>query len=63
MVAFSFPFIMQTCWKDHPLAILYYTLAIVVFQVGWAVVQLSHLSLIPELTTLTKVRASLTSLR
>lgn len=41
----------------------YYVPFIAVFQIGWATVQISHLALIPFLTTSDKQRADLNSLR
>lgn len=66
-VVVSFPFIFAnpaalttgTPW----LQMLYFGLFISVFQVSWAIVQISHLSLLPELTSLTEERAQLTAQR
>ena len=46
-----------------PYQILYYACFIVVFQVGWATTQVSHLALIPQLTSDPNERVGLTSLR
>ncbi|KAK9889427.1 hypothetical protein WA026_004697 [Henosepilachna vigintioctopunctata] len=43
--------------------ILYYCVFIVIFQFGWAAVQISHLSLIPELTPNEHDRTRLTAIR
>nr|CAD7445109.1 unnamed protein product [Timema bartmani] len=64
-VAISFPLIFMHCpgsstaWS----ASLYYAAFIVVFQIGWAMVQISHLSLITDLTPSKKERADLTAIR
>ncbi|CAG2058016.1 unnamed protein product [Timema podura] len=64
-VAISFPLIFMHCpgsstaWS----ASLYYAAFIVVFQIGWAMVQISHLSLITDLTPSKKERAELTAIR
>lgn len=42
---------------------LYYTTLIIVFQTGWAIVQISHLALIPDLTPIQSERAELTAIR
>uniref|UniRef100_A0A1B6F907 Major facilitator superfamily (MFS) profile domain-containing protein n=2 Tax=Cuerna arida TaxID=1464854 RepID=A0A1B6F907_9HEMI len=67
LVLVSFPLIFTTpgavmgatVWVQ----MVYFSLSISVFQVGWAVVQIAHLSLLPELTTLTEERAQLTAHR
>ena len=52
-VALTFPFIFNLCIgcenSDHWALFIYYVPFIVVFQIGWAAVQISHLSLIPDL--------------
>ncbi|KAJ8678612.1 hypothetical protein QAD02_014399, partial [Eretmocerus hayati] len=40
-----------------------YVLSIMVFQTGWAAVQISHLSMIPALTSSPLIRAELTAIR
>nr|CAD7394174.1 unnamed protein product [Timema cristinae] len=61
----SFPLIFMHCpgsstaWS----ASLYYATFIVVFQIGWAMVQISHLSLITDLTPRKEERAELTAIR
>ncbi|XP_054277932.1 major facilitator superfamily domain-containing protein 12-like isoform X2 [Macrosteles quadrilineatus] len=67
LVLFSFPLIFTTPAQivDGPVwtQMVYFSISISVFQVGWAVVQIAHLSLLPELTTLTEERAQLTAHR
>nr|CAD7259960.1 unnamed protein product [Timema shepardi] len=64
-VSVSFPLIFMHCpgsssaWS----ASLYYATFIVVFQIGWAMVQISHLSLITDLTPSKEERAELTAIR
>lgn len=66
-VAGSFPFIFAPCvgcnstndWGQ----IFYYSMFIIIFQFGWASVQISHLSLIPELTPNEHDRTKLTAVR
>ncbi|XP_068626251.1 major facilitator superfamily domain-containing protein 12-like [Battus philenor] len=63
----SFPFIFMTCVGcslSHKWAQMYYYASfILIFQIGWAAVQISHLSLIPELTEDSHVRTHLTAIR
>ncbi|KAG8298532.1 Major facilitator super domain-containing protein 12 [Homalodisca vitripennis] len=65
LVLVSFPLIFTTPGAVMGASIwvqmVYFSLSISVFQVGWAVVQIAHLSLLPELTTLTEERAQLTA--
>ncbi|XP_046661470.1 major facilitator superfamily domain-containing protein 12-like isoform X2 [Homalodisca vitripennis] len=67
LVLVSFPLIFTTPGAVMGASIwvqmVYFSLSISVFQVGWAVVQIAHLSLLPELTTLTEERAQLTAHR
>ncbi|VVC90522.1 unnamed protein product [Leptidea sinapis] len=53
-VVMSFPFIFSECVGcsgTHKWAqMVYYAAFIIIFQIGWASVQISHLSLIPELS-------------
>lgn len=42
---------------------IYYGVLIVIFQVGWAVVQIAHLALIPLMTPHQSERAELTTIR
>lgn len=43
--------------------ILYFTIFILLFQFGWPIVQVSHLSIIPEMSRTQKDRSQLTSIR
>ncbi|RZC40568.1 major facilitator superfamily domain-containing protein 12-like, partial [Asbolus verrucosus] len=61
----TFPFIFSPCINSnsHKWAqIFYYCVFIVIFQFGWASVQISHLSLIPELTPNEHDRTKLTAI-
>lgn len=49
--------------QPMPYQLLYFSSFIIVFQMGWATVQVSHLALIPELTSDENERVGLTSLR
>ena len=66
-VMISFPFIFEKCVgiKDPSLntKMVYYSIFVVLFQFGWAAVQISHLSIIPDLTKYENERTSLTSKR
>lgn len=68
-VALSFPFIFNlcvSCASDSPSVaalFIYYTPFIVIFQFGWAATQISHLSLIPELTNDEEEKCSLNAIR
>ncbi|XP_055945683.1 major facilitator superfamily domain-containing protein 12-like [Argiope bruennichi] len=66
-VALSFPFLFSECFgcsnSSQYARFLYYGAFIVIFQFGWASVQVSHLSLIPDLTPLSCERVELNSLR
>jgi Na+/melibiose symporter-like transporter len=44
-------------------ALVYYTPFIVIFQIGWASTQVSHLSVIPNLTPIERERTQLNSFR
>ncbi|KAK7872426.1 hypothetical protein R5R35_007030 [Gryllus longicercus] len=67
LVLISFPLIFSPCPgcdRDTPtLMALYYAAIISVFQIGWAVVQISHLAIIPDLTEDQEKRAGLTAIR
>lgn len=67
MVAVSFFFFWHTCLgcRDSRLWIkmVYFSIPIIVFQFGWASVQISHLSLIPELTSDKNERVGLNAIR
>ena len=67
-VACSFPFIFNLCLFNCANApetslMAYYIPFIVLFQFGWASTQISHLSLIPELTKVKQVKVELNAIR
>ncbi|KAK0161835.1 hypothetical protein PV327_008246 [Microctonus hyperodae] len=66
-VLLSFPFIFSQCVNcvdaHHWAQIIYYAAFIIIFQFGWAAVQISHLSLIPDLTPSEHERTELTAIR
>ncbi|KAF2904394.1 hypothetical protein ILUMI_01784 [Ignelater luminosus] len=63
----AFPFIFSPCIScsgSHVWAqMFYFSIFIIIFQFGWASVQISHLSLIPELTPNEHDRIKLTAIR
>ncbi|XP_014218010.1 major facilitator superfamily domain-containing protein 12 [Copidosoma floridanum] len=63
----TFPFIFSECINcdtSHWWAkLIYYGAFVVIFQFGWASVQISHLSLIPDLTPSDHERTALTAIR
>ncbi|XP_021931494.1 major facilitator superfamily domain-containing protein 12-like isoform X2 [Zootermopsis nevadensis] len=63
----SFPFIFSPCLNcegSHQMAqLVYYSAFIIIFQFGWASVQISHLSMIPDLTPSEHERTELTAIR
>ncbi|XP_046403114.1 major facilitator superfamily domain-containing protein 12-like [Ischnura elegans] len=63
----SFPFIFMPCIScqdsHHWAQLIYYAAFVVIFQFGWASVQISHLSLIPDLTPDEHERTELTAIR
>ena len=67
MVAVSLFFIWHTCLgcqSSHlGIKIVYFSVPIIIFQFGWASVQISHLSLIPELTSDKNQRVGLNAIR
>lgn len=66
LVGLTFPFVIsicQFCGKNHWYQVIYYATAIVIFQSGWALVQISHLALLPEMTMSAVERAELTAHR
>jgi Na+/melibiose symporter-like transporter len=71
LVLLSFPMLFAPCpgCRDmntiiNPwLMAVYYGALITVFQGGWAVVQISHLAMIPDLTPTQQGRAELTAIR
>ena len=64
---FSFPFIFQPCLgcqDSHKWAqLIYYAAFVTIFQIGWAAVQISHLTLIPILAKDDRARTEITSYR
>ena len=66
-VVVSFPFVFNRCLgcesADQWAKFVYYAAFIVLFQFGWAASQISHLSLIPELTDDDNEKCGLTSIR
>lgn len=66
-VAISFPFIFNTCFvcNDNKFWIkfVYYGTMIILFQIGWAAVQVSHVSLITDLTNVSSQRVGLNAYR
>ncbi|XP_012277990.1 major facilitator superfamily domain-containing protein 12 [Orussus abietinus] len=66
-VLLAFPFIFSSCINcetAHQWAqLIYYASFVIIFQFGWAAVQISHLSLIPDLTPTEQERTELTALR
>jgi Na+/melibiose symporter-like transporter len=51
------------CYDNPTWKLAYYAIIIFVFQCAWPIVQISHLSMIPELGISKKDRADLTALR
>ncbi|KAK2551875.1 Major facilitator superfamily domain-containing protein 12 [Acropora cervicornis] len=66
-VSISFPFVFNPCLgcesSGHWVKFFYYAVFIVLFQFGWAASQISHLSLIPELTEDDNEKCGLTAIR
>ncbi|XP_045775137.1 major facilitator superfamily domain-containing protein 12-like [Maniola jurtina] len=66
-VLLSFPFIFMQCTgcstSDKWAQMFYFAAFITIFQIGWASVQISHLSLIPELAEDPHIRTHLTAIR
>lgn len=68
-VAISFSFLFMKCLPcgDTTMSdwvqFIYYAPFVVIFQFGWAAVQISHLSLIPELTSNESERLNLGAIR
>ncbi|CAD6194361.1 unnamed protein product [Caenorhabditis auriculariae] len=68
LVSVSFPFIFNRCLlctdsTSEWYAVAWFVPFIMVFQFGWASVQISHLALIPELSSLPSSRSTMNSLR
>ena len=54
----------ENCEKEGEMAVVaYYSAFVVLFQFGWATVQISHLSMIPDITACENTRMGLTSIR
>ncbi|XP_054278762.1 major facilitator superfamily domain-containing protein 12-like isoform X2 [Macrosteles quadrilineatus] len=66
-VVASFPFIFTPCLgcedSDSWAQMIYYSAFVIIFQFGWASAQISHLSLVPELTPDEHERTSLLAIR
>lgn len=66
-VFFSFPFLYNLCigcrYAPETSQMVYYSAFIIIFQFGWAAVQISHLSLIPDLTPISSERVELNAYR
>merc|ERR1711872_894948 len=67
MVLISIPFIFSPCpgcsGASQEQLLVYYTVVVLIFQLGFAATQISHLSMIPVLSSNEKGRATLTSMR
>jgi Na+/melibiose symporter-like transporter len=67
LVAISIPFIFNQCIEcknaSETLKLVYYSTFIVIFQFGWAAVQVGHVSLITDLTPNSKERVELNAYR
>ncbi|KAG5879219.1 hypothetical protein JTB14_026717 [Gonioctena quinquepunctata] len=61
-VGFCLIFSLKPTTFDTPV-LLYYTLVISLFQIGWATVQISHLSIIPEISRSHSHSSDLTAIR
>ena len=44
------------CTRDNQIVTLYYSAFVVLFRFGWATIQVSHLSMIPDMTSCEKSR-------
>ncbi|XP_050296366.1 major facilitator superfamily domain-containing protein 12-like [Anthonomus grandis grandis] len=66
-VLVAFPFIFSPCinCQDAPRLnrMIYYSFFVVMFQFGWAAVQIAHLSLIPEITSKEHEKTRLAAIR
>ncbi|KAL4712663.1 hypothetical protein ACJJTC_007960 [Scirpophaga incertulas] len=72
LVTCTFPLLFVRCWgcwiseETDYLGVwlpFYYAALIVFFQIGWAIVQISHLAMIPSITDNLQIRSELTSIR
>ncbi|KAH6938147.1 hypothetical protein HPB50_007262 [Hyalomma asiaticum] len=63
----SFPFLFSKPLGSHPSSqeaeFVYYAAFIIIFQFGWASTQISHLSLIPDITPIPHERVELNAMR
>ncbi|XP_033328788.2 major facilitator superfamily domain-containing protein 12 isoform X2 [Megalopta genalis] len=66
-ILLAFPFVFSPCigceTSDKWAQLIYYAAFVVIFQFGWAAVQISHLSLVPELTPTECERTELIAIR
>ena len=66
-VLFSFPFVFLSCLgcsdSEQWAQLIYYSAFVVTFQFGWAATQISHLSMIPDITPCANERTGLTAIR
>ncbi|KAL6430179.1 hypothetical protein ACFW04_007733 [Cataglyphis niger] len=66
-VLLGFPFIFSQCigceYAHQYAQLVYYAAFVVIFQFGWAAVQISHLALVPELTPSEHERTELIAIR
>ncbi|MFH4982843.1 hypothetical protein AB6A40_009552 [Gnathostoma spinigerum] len=67
-ITLSFPFVFNTCLpcasdSSYGWIFAWFVPFVVLFQVGWASVQVSHLALIPELSKNNNCRTAMSSLR
>ena len=70
LVVFSFPFLYMVCltceqFSERSVWIQfgYYSIFIAMFQIGWAASQISHLAMVPELTSNQHVKVELNAIR
>jgi Na+/melibiose symporter-like transporter len=63
LVAFPAMFLMQRDVLPYWGNLFYLCTFVTIFQCGWALVQISHLSILPELSTTQKDRSNLNSMR
>uniref|UniRef100_A0A8D8UCT1 Major facilitator superfamily domain-containing protein 12 n=1 Tax=Cacopsylla melanoneura TaxID=428564 RepID=A0A8D8UCT1_9HEMI len=63
LVIISFPLIFMNRSSTLFVQLVYYSSLIILFQMGWALTQISHLSIIPDLSESPRHRAELTALR
>ncbi|XP_045459198.1 major facilitator superfamily domain-containing protein 12-like [Melitaea cinxia] len=72
LVSITFPLLFIRCWNCWPKENfeylmwwmpVYYAVLITFFQIGWAIVQISHLAIIPSITDNLEIRSELTSIR